>query len=112
MLWLDDRPPLLTFTSASVSPSPIVIPENITIGEWGTVHNYFSNEVRMIVYIENCLVYLSVRIQGVNNMSSLYFSLNDKNISSNFMSVKFSETIQIGYIVKELKSEMKSVMYV
>lgn len=55
----------------------------------------------MIVYIENVLVYLSVKIQGVNNMSSLYFSLNDENISPNFMSVKFSETIQIGYIVKD-----------
>lgn len=93
--------PFITFTSASLSPSPIVIPENITIGEWGTVHNYFSNEVRMIVYIENLLVYLSVKIQGVNYMSSLYFSLNDKNISSNFISVKFSETIQISYIVKD-----------
>lgn len=101
MLWLDDCTPLHNLhIRFSVSLSDC---DSWKYHNWriGNRTNYFSNEVRMIVYIENVLVYLSVKIQGVNNMSSLYFSLNDENISSNFMSVKFSETIQIGYIVKD-----------
>lgn len=41
--------PFVTFTSVSVSPSPVVLPEDVTIGVEGTVHRQFGNDVRVVV---------------------------------------------------------------
>lgn len=73
--------PYITFTSASVSPSPIVIPGNILIGLRGTVHHNFGNEDRMVVRIDKLLLGQWVIIPCAYNMGSWYFFSNDKTSS-------------------------------
>uniref|UniRef100_K1PHC8 Ganglioside GM2 activator n=1 Tax=Magallana gigas TaxID=29159 RepID=K1PHC8_MAGGI len=48
--------PYVTFTSLSVSPSPVVIPGNITIGVQGTIHHHFGNDVKMVVHMDKMLL--------------------------------------------------------
>lgn len=48
--------PYVTFTSMSLTPSPAVLPGDITVGMTGTVHHNFGSDVRMRVRMEKQLL--------------------------------------------------------
>ncbi|XP_062574655.1 uncharacterized protein LOC134236488 [Saccostrea cucullata] len=75
LTWRDCVPsttahPYVTFTSISVSPSPVLIPGNITIGVCGTIHHHFSKNVRMVVHMDKHLLGVWTNIPCRNNFGS------------------------------------------
>lgn len=48
--------PYVTFTSLSVSPSPVVLPGDVTLGVQGNVHRHFGNDVRMVIHLDKQLL--------------------------------------------------------
>lgn len=41
--------PYVTFTSMSLSPLPVVVPGDITVGIQGTIHRHFGNDSNLYV---------------------------------------------------------------
>ena len=48
--------PYITFTSVSVSPSPLVLPGCFTVGVQATVHHHFGRDVKVVLKIEKQLL--------------------------------------------------------
>lgn len=64
--------PYVTFTSLSVSPSPVIIPGNITIGAQGTVHHHFGNDVKMVVHMDKLLLGQWTKVPCSQNVGSWF----------------------------------------
>lgn len=69
--------PYVTFTSVSVSPSPVVIPGNITIGAQGTVHHHFGNDVKMVVHMDKLLLGQWTKVPCSQNVGSWFVCFFD-----------------------------------
>ena len=48
--------PYVTFTSVSVSPFPLVIPGNLTIGVQATIHHHIGADVRLQIKVDKLLI--------------------------------------------------------
>ncbi|XP_078313184.1 ganglioside GM2 activator-like [Crassostrea virginica] len=75
MTWKDCVPattahPYVTFTSVSVSPSPVVLPGNMTIGVQGTVYHHFGTDVRMVVKMDKLLLGQWTKVPCSQNVGS------------------------------------------
>lgn len=62
--------PYVTFTSMSLSPSPAVLPGDITVGMTGTVHHNFGNDVRMRVTMQKQLLGAWTMVPCANKVGS------------------------------------------
>ncbi|XP_048779326.2 ganglioside GM2 activator-like [Ostrea edulis] len=75
VIWKDCVPsttahPYVTFTSVTVSPSPVVIPGNVTIGVQGTVHHHFGTDVKMVVHMDKYLLGVWTKVPCSQNVGS------------------------------------------
>ncbi|XP_048779323.2 ganglioside GM2 activator-like [Ostrea edulis] len=62
--------PYVTFTSVTVSPSPVVIPGNLTVGMQGTVHHHFGTDVSMVVHMDKYLLGAWTKVPCTRNVGS------------------------------------------
>ena len=67
--------PYVTFTSVSVSPSPVVLPGNMTIGVQGTVHHHFGTDVRMVVKMDKLLLGQWTKVPCSQNVGSWFVQI-------------------------------------
>lgn len=62
--------PYVTFTSMSLTPSPAVLPGDITVSMTGTVHHNFGNDVRMRVHMDKLLLGQWTTVPCANKVGS------------------------------------------
>ena len=62
--------PYVTFTNMGITPSPAVIPGNITATVQATVHHKFGMDVRMTVKMEKQLLGQWTQVPCANNVGS------------------------------------------
>lgn len=62
--------PYVTFTSMSISPNPVVLPGDITVGVQGTVHHNFGSNVNMSVRMDKQLLGMWTMVPCANNVGS------------------------------------------
>eukprot|EP00105_Crassostrea_gigas_P039344 XP_019923492.1 PREDICTED: ganglioside GM2 activator-like isoform X2 [Crassostrea gigas] len=48
--------PYVTFTSMSLSPSPVLVPGNVTVGIQATVHHHFGSDVNIRVHMDKLIL--------------------------------------------------------
>lgn len=71
--------PYVNFTSVSVSPSPVIIPGNITIGAQGTVYHHFGTDVRMVVHMDKLLLGQWTKVPCSQNVGSWFVIFEYEN---------------------------------
>lgn len=62
--------PYVTFTSMSLTPSPAVLPGDITVGMQGTVHHNFGSDVKMRVTMHKQLLGQWTMVPCANSVGS------------------------------------------
>ena len=96
--------PYVTFTSVSVSPSPVVLPGNMTIGVQGTVHHHFGTDVRMVVKMDKLLLGQWTKVPCSQNVGSWFVQIG-------FFIFKFAFYI-ICICRKNLYSELRFLNFI
>lgn len=62
--------PYITFTSMSVSPSPLVLPGCFTVGVQATIHHHFGRDVGVVVKMDKKLLGVWTKVPCANNLGS------------------------------------------
>ncbi|XP_078317422.1 ganglioside GM2 activator-like [Crassostrea virginica] len=65
--------PYITFTSICMSPSPLVIPGNITVGVQATIHHHFGTDVRMVVKMDKLMLGQWTKIPCSESVGSCHY---------------------------------------
>lgn len=68
--------PYVTFTSMSLSPSPVVFPGNVTVGIQATVHHHFGSDVKIRVHVDKLLLGQWTNVPCNNNFWSWWETHN------------------------------------
>ena len=68
--------PYITFTSISVSPSPVVLPGCFSVGLQAIIHHHFGRDVRVVVKMDKQLLGVWTKIPCSRNIGSWCDILN------------------------------------
>nr|XP_034331267.1 ganglioside GM2 activator [Crassostrea gigas] len=86
--------PYVTFTSMSLSPSPVVFPGNVTVGIQATVHHHFGSDVKIRVHMDKLLLGQWTNVPCNNN----FWSCNYDNPCQFFSPYKIMETCPAQFV--------------